>query len=127
MTIVADKLVETIQQLTQSEREYIITSILNPTPAASDASHIISDQKLLGGEPVIRGTRTPVRAIVELWRMGTTPEEIPEHLPHISLSRVFDALSYYTENRAEINHYIEINHIPEHLIDPAVQHREVMA
>ena len=33
------------------------------------------------GEPIITGTRTPVRAIVELWRLGVAPEEIPSRLP----------------------------------------------
>ena len=83
--------------------------------------YVISDSTLLGGEPVIRGTKTPVRAIVELWRIGILPEETPEHLPHLSLAQVFDALSYYAEHQDEINHYIEINRVPEHLIHPAVQ------
>lgn len=75
---------------------------------------VISDSELLGGEPVIRGTKTPVRAIVELWRIGIPPEEIPLHLPHITLAQVFDALSYYAEHQVDINHYIEINRVPEH-------------
>lgn len=75
---------------------------------------------ILSGEPVIVGTRTPVRAIVELWRMGYTPEEIPVHLPHLTLAQIFDALSYYSDNQAEINHYIELNRIPDDLIDPLV-------
>jgi uncharacterized protein (DUF433 family) len=43
--------------------------------------YITSNDRILGGEPIIRGTRTPVRAIVEMWRMGMAPEEIPSHLP----------------------------------------------
>lgn len=34
------------------------------------------------GEPIINGTGTPVRAIVELWRSGMSAQEIPSHLPH---------------------------------------------
>ena len=83
--------------------------------------YVTSDSALLGGEPLVRGTKTPVRAIVELWRMGIPPEEIPEHLPHIALTQVFDALSYYAEHQAEINHYIEINRVPEHLVHPAAR------
>ena len=29
--------------------------------------YIITDDQILGGEPIIEGTRTPVRAIVEIW------------------------------------------------------------
>ena len=43
--------------------------------------YIVRDGQILGGEPIISGTRTPVRAIVELWRLGIAPEEIPSYLP----------------------------------------------
>jgi len=42
--------------------------------------------------------RTPVRAIVEIWRMGTPPEEITTHLPHLTLAQIFDALSYFADH-----------------------------
>ncbi len=71
--------------------------------------------KHLGGEPIIRGTRTPVRAIVELYRSGISPEEIPTHLPHLKLAQVFDALSYYSDHSDEINSYIIQNQPPEDL------------
>ena len=73
------------------------------------------------GEPIIIGTNTSVRAIVGLWRLGTSPEEIPNCLPHLTLAQVFDALSFYQDNQAEINEYIDRNHVPEHLIHPAVK------
>lgn len=73
-----------------------------------------------GGEPIIKGTRTPVRAIVELWRLGMPPEEIPVHLPHLTLARVFDALSYYSEDQAEINEHIESNRIRDEMLSPHV-------
>jgi uncharacterized protein (DUF433 family) len=84
-------------------------------------THVVSDDNILEGEPHIRGTKTPVRAIVELWRLGIPPEEIPDHLPHITLAQVFDALGYYTDYQAEIIHYIEINRVPDTLIHPAVK------
>ena len=84
--------------------------------------YIVSDQRLLDGEPVIQGTKTTVRAIVELWRLGTLPEEIPNHLPHLQLTQIFDALSYYSDHQAEINQYIERNRVPDHLVHPIVRH-----
>lgn len=53
--------------------------------------------------------------------MGIRPEEIPLHLPHLTLAQVFDALSFYIDNQEEINDYIERNHVPEELIHPAVK------
>ncbi|MCP4211610.1 MAG: DUF433 domain-containing protein [Halieaceae bacterium] len=93
----------------------------------SMSSYIVSDQSLLNGEPIIRGTKTPVRAIVEMWRLGMLPEEIPIHLPHISLAQIFDALRYYAENQSEINHYIEINRVPDEMVHPSVRSQKIPA
>jgi len=83
--------------------------------------YITSDEKILSGEPIIKGTRTPVRSIVETWRRGVPPEEIPIGLPHLTLAQVFEALSYYSDNQAEINEYIEKNRIPKELLHPLVR------
>jgi uncharacterized protein (DUF433 family) len=83
--------------------------------------YIVRDDQILSGEPIIKGTRTPVRAIVETWRMGVAPEEIPKGLPHLTLAQVFSALTYYSDHQDEINNYIERNRIPDELIDPLVK------
>lgn len=83
--------------------------------------YVVSDEGILGGEPIIASTRTPVRAIVELWRQGIAPEEIPGRLPHLTLAQVFDALGYFSDHQAEIQGYIERNRVPEELIDPLVR------
>lgn len=83
--------------------------------------YIATDDEILGGEPIIVGTRTPVRAIVEIYRQGIAAEEIPSHLPHLTQAQVFDALSYYLDHQEEINHSIERNRIPDELIDPLVR------
>jgi uncharacterized protein (DUF433 family) len=74
--------------------------------------YIVTDNQILNGEPIIKDTRTPVRAIVEIWRQGVPPEAIPNHLPHVTLAQVFDALSYYSDNQDEINQHIARNRIP---------------
>ena len=83
--------------------------------------YIVTDDRILSGEPIIRNTRTPVRAIVELWRKGLAPEQIPSRLPHLTLAQVFDALSYYSDNQEDVNAAIERNRIPDNLIDPLVR------
>ena len=83
--------------------------------------YVATDDQILSGEPIIAGTRTPVRAIVELWRQGVAPETIPNHLPHLTLAQVFDALSYFSDHQDEIQRYIERNRIPEERIDPLVR------
>ena len=86
---------------------------------ATDHHYVVKDDGILGGEPIIRGTRTPVRAIVAIWRLGVIPEEIPGHLPHLTLSQVFDALSYYADHQAEVQRYIDENEVPDEMIHPA--------
>ncbi len=71
--------------------------------------YIVRIKEILDGEPIVKGTRTPVRAIVEWWKFGASPEEIMENLPHLTLSQIFDALSYYADNREEIEKYIAEN------------------
>lgn len=88
---------------------------------ATEYLYVVRDDEILNGEPIIRGTRTPVRAIVETWRMGVSPEAIPEAMPHLTLSQVFGALTYYSDRQDEINDYIERNRIPDELIDPLVR------
>jgi len=83
--------------------------------------YIVRDDAILAGEPIISGTRTPVRAIVELWRLGVAPEEIPTHVPHLALAQVFDALSYYADHKAEVQAYIDRNQVPDDLTHPAAR------
>ena len=76
---------------------------------ATEHLYVVTDNKILSGEPIIKGTRTPVRAVVETWRFGVPAEEIPKRLPHLTLAQVFDALSYYSDHQDEINEYIRRN------------------
>ncbi len=88
---------------------------------ATLSRYVTRNPQILSGEPIIKGTRTPVRAIVELYRQGVPPELIPQRLPHLTLAQVFDALSYYSDHQDEINRHIERNRIPDALIDPLVR------
>ena len=88
---------------------------------ATEHLYIIRNDEILSGEPIIKGTRTPVRAIVETWRMGVSIEEIPTHMPHLTLAQIFDALSYFSDHQQEILGYIERNRIPDELLHPRVK------
>jgi uncharacterized protein (DUF433 family) len=95
-----------------------LRELLQPQDAARPASevtehpHIEQQANVLSGEPVIKGTRTPVRAIVEHWKFGDPPDEIARKLPHLRLAQIFDALSYYDDHRDEIERYILLNRLP---------------
>ncbi len=82
---------------------------------------VTCNSEILGGEPIISGTRTSVRSIVGLWQLGILPKEILNHLPHLTLVQVFDALSFYLDHQSEINEYIEQNRVPDELVHPSLK------
>lgn len=51
--------------------------------------------------------------MVELWKFGSTPEEILSHFPHLNLAMVFDALSYYQDHKAVVEETILSNRISQ--------------
>ncbi len=65
-----------------------------------------------GGKAVIKGTRMPVWSIVECYRSGLSPEQILTHYPHLTLSRIFDALGYADDNTQEIERDLKANQPP---------------
>ncbi|MFI5303649.1 MAG: DUF433 domain-containing protein [Nitrospiria bacterium] len=72
--------------------------------------HIIIDQDICGGSPVIAKSRFPVRSVVVyILRYGLTPEELAQRFPHISLGQIHDALAYYYDNREEVEKDIAEN------------------
>ena len=75
--------------------------------------HIV--RKSGSNEPAIQGTRITVRDIVENWKLGKSPEEIPAVYPHISLAQVFEALAFYQDNQDEIESFIQKNRVPDEL------------
>lgn len=53
--------------------------------------------------------------------LGYEADDIPSHLPHLTVEQVLDALSYYNAHQDEIDDYIERNQIPDRLIHPLVR------
>jgi uncharacterized protein (DUF433 family) len=91
-------------------RDLVSSQLVSAAPA--DHPYVTWMEDILSGEPIIKGTRTPVRAVVEYWKFGDAPEEIVRRLPHLRLAQVFDALSYYDDHRAEIERTIALNRVP---------------
>jgi len=68
-------------------------------------------RKKESGEPMIQGTRIAVRDIVEEWKLGSSPEEIPSHYPHVTLAQVFEALAFYQDHMGEIEAFVGKNRV----------------
>lgn len=69
--------------------------------------HIVRVRGVHGGEPIIRGTRVPVRAIAFLYKSGESLEEIMEAYPHVPPAAIVDAISFYLDHQEEIERLIE--------------------
>jgi uncharacterized protein (DUF433 family) len=70
----------------------------------TDTGSLISrNVGVCGGRPCIVGTRVSVLRIAVWHNMGNSPEEIARRISHLSLSQVQSALTFYFDNKAEID------------------------
>lgn len=59
---------------------------------------IESNPKVLGGQPVIKGTRVPVARVMALIGMNYTLKDLKKEIPHldtVTKKDIADILSYY--------------------------------
>jgi uncharacterized protein (DUF433 family) len=72
--------------------------------------HITRVPGVLGGRPILRGSRLPIwqvaKAIVHL---GEPIEDYIADHPHLTIAKIYDGLSYYYDHRAEVDREIEEN------------------
>lgn len=61
-------------------------------------NHIIVDQKILVGKPVIKGTRLAVEFIVDLLAQGWAESEILRNYPGITHEDITACLKYVKSN-----------------------------
>jgi len=55
---------------------------------------IVANPKILGGKPIIRGTRISVEFILELLASGMSEDEILEDYPHLTREDLHACLRY---------------------------------
>lgn len=72
--------------------------------------YVTKTVEILNGEPIIKETRISVRSVVQyVLKDGMTPEEFTKEFSNIELAAIYDALSYYYDNKDEIDLLIEEN------------------
>lgn len=69
---------------------------------------IVHDPGIHGGEPIVRGTRVPIRSII-LALQDDYPGDLPAvaEAYRVSLVAVEAALDYYRAHQAELDHIVE--------------------
>jgi uncharacterized protein (DUF433 family) len=75
-------------------------------PAASVAidigTLIAAHPGIHNGCPIVAGTGVTVRRIAIDYKMGMSPEDIAQEIPHLTLAQVYAALAYYHANKDAI-------------------------
>lgn len=72
-------------------------------------AHITCTPGVVGGGPVMRGTRVPVRSIAVIHRLYGDIERVLAAFPRVSRVAAEEALMYYEAHRAEIDRSIREN------------------
>lgn len=67
-----------------------------PLPLAFDKNGVVK----------VGGTRVTLDTVVKAFIRGATAEEIAQQYPSISLSDVYATISYYLQNRKEVDEYL---------------------
>ena len=67
---------------------------------------IIRDPRVHAGEPVVRGTRVTVRAIVVAWGAEPDMATMLDEYPRLTEADVIEALAYYDAHRDEMDERI---------------------
>lgn len=75
--------------------------------ASTEHLYIEKNPNKYKGKAVIKGTRIPVASIVNHYRSGMSIEEILDGYPNITPAQLFDTLSYYFDNKEEIDKEFE--------------------
>ncbi len=75
---------------------------------ALGAMPISGNPRVQGGEPIVRGTRIPVRAIVVAWREYRDVPTWLEAYPRLSEDDLWEALAYYEAHRQEMDEIIRL-------------------
>ncbi|MFY7999523.1 MAG: DUF433 domain-containing protein [Candidatus Kapaibacteriota bacterium] len=69
--------------------------------------HIVRTEGTCGGRPRIENSRIEVRHIAAFTQLGQSVDEIAEAYPHITVAQIYASLTYYFDNKAEIDGYNE--------------------
>lgn len=57
-------------------------------------NHIIYNPKILGGKPILKGTRISVEFVLELLSSGMTPEGVVREYPQLKKEDIFACIHY---------------------------------
>lgn len=82
-----------------------------PAVERTEHPHVVRSEGTMGGEPRIDDWRLPVRHLYNRFNAGTSPAEMVESFPFLTLAQVLDGLSYAFDHPDEMAYYEQRNKI----------------
>ncbi len=77
--------------------------------AQAAGGRIVRVEGVCGGEPVVAGTRVPVRSVVLAYQEHHDLGRVHQAYPRVNVPSIRAALEYYEDHREEIDRLIEEN------------------
>ncbi|MEK6814628.1 MAG: DUF433 domain-containing protein [Nitrospirota bacterium] len=68
--------------------------------------YIVSDPAVLGGKPILKGTRLSVEFVLELLAAGWSQGSLQENYPNLTAERIRAVLAYAAETFREERFYL---------------------
>lgn len=65
-------------------------------------SEIVSEKEILSGEPVFRGTRVPVSALLENLEAGVSLDDFLKNFPTVRREQAIQVLDYFKKSLAQL-------------------------
>ncbi|OLS13332.1 MAG: hypothetical protein RBG13Loki_3048 [Promethearchaeota archaeon CR_4] len=78
---------------------------------------VVSDPEILGGKPVIKGTRMPVSLIFELAGLNYTVDQILEWYPFLNRDIIVQILKMGKELKESLDHVNFSKYINEEILE----------
>lgn len=73
---------------------------------------IVCNPNILGGKPIIRGTRVSVQFLLELLSAGMSIPEILEEYPHLEREDILAAIRYAAQTIANEEVFVSFEAVP---------------
>jgi len=73
---------------------------------------IVCNPNILGGKPIIRGTRISVQFLLELLGAGMSISEILEEYPHLEREDILAAIRYAAQTIANEEVFVSFEAVP---------------
>jgi uncharacterized protein (DUF433 family) len=75
------------------------------------------------GVLLVTGTRVSLDSVVYAFNEGATPEEIAQQYPTVSLKDAYAVISYYLQNQAEVEKYLEQRQVERQELKKEIESR----